>query len=466
MCNLQSFIGINVLYKLLRQPVNSQKELKSRENIINYFQSSEDNRVKIQYTLRKMLNRNQNICIDKHINISTITKKKLIIFKIIKLILFSTLASTIYFRNNILILCLTAELIGIIAINFHYYYTNQSNQYLYVINMIKCAYKIKKLNIDVINERYSELENSLTKFKGIKNKVTNSSLDNTDLRNLYLKMLRFITMSDLISNEEIHYLISNNNKEYEYLYNFIGEIDAFISVGFFRNSLDNYCMPEFWNKNKIYAVELSHPLLEKGVTNSININSSTLITGCNASGKSTFLRCVGVNLILSQTINTVCSDSFKTNFCNVITSMSLRDSLKKGDSYYIAEIKAIKRMIDISKKKGFFVFIIDEILKGTNTMERIAGGASILNFLSKDNTICFAATHDLELAHILNNRYKNYNFDGSIESDTITFDYKIKEGVSKKKNALDLLKKYNYDDVILDETEMRIDKFIKSKQWT
>ena len=372
---------------------------------------------------------------------------------------------TAYFKSAEIVSLLIFELIGILAINIYYYTRNSSNEYLNIINLIKCADTINKMNITPINERYINLKSSITSLKSLKRKVTNDCLGSTDLRNLYLKMIRIIDMSELIDNEEIHYVISNHNKEFEYLYNFVGEIDAFISVGFFRNSLDYYCIPTFSDSINIDAEDLYHPLLKNSVSNSINIDSSILITGCNASGKSTFLRSIGINLILSQTINTACASNLKITFFRLLTSISLKDSIKKGDSYYIAEIKAIKRMIDSSTLNSPFVFLIDEVLKGTNTIERIAGGSSILNFLSRPNKLCFAATHDLELCDILKDCYKNYNFDGYINNNDILFDYKIKPGMSERKNAIILLKKFEYENKILEDAKKRIDNFIKLKSW-
>ena len=144
---------------------------------------------------------------------------------------------------------------------------------------------------------------------------------------------------------------------------------------------------------------------------SISAKGGILVTGSNASGKSTFLKNIAINAILAQTIGTCVCSSYRAPFFRVLTSMALRDDLSEGDSYFIVEIKSMKRILDESQKNVPMLCIIDEVLRGTNTIERIAASSRILGSLVKEYVLAFAATHDIELTYILEGVYTNYHFE-------------------------------------------------------
>jgi len=144
--------------------------------------------------------------------------------------------------------------------------------------------------------------------------------------------------------------------------------------------------------------------------------------------------------------------------------MAVRDNIAEGDSYFIIEIKSLKRILDKVKETTCTCFV-DEILKGTNTIERIAASASILKYLHNIDCLCITASHDIELTHILSNEYDNYHFREYITDDGIHFDYKLKEGPSKTKNAIKLLHYMNFDSKIVEAAENMVNKFINFKTW-
>ena len=131
-----------------------------------------------------------------------------------------------------------------------------------------------------------------------------------------------------------------------------------------------------------------------------------LLTGSNASGKSTFLKTVALGAIMAQTINTCPADHYEACFFHICSSMALRDDLDSGESYYIVEIKSLKRILDQAGQYPLLCFV-DEVLRGTNTVERIAASTQILKSLGRKNLICFAATHDSELKELLKDSKKS-----------------------------------------------------------
>jgi DNA mismatch repair ATPase MutS len=146
--------------------------------------------------------------------------------------------------------------------------------------------------------------------------------------------------------------------------------------------------------------------------------------------------------------------------------MALRDDIRSGNSYYMAEIKSLKRILDMLKQEGAPVLcFVDEVLRGTNTVERIAASTQILRSLAKTKGICFAATHDIELTYLLK-EYDNYHFEESIEENDITFSYKLFKGPSSTRNAIKLLQVMGYDDRIVKEAEKMAADFLEKGSWT
>ncbi|MDB8794075.1 hypothetical protein PN290_00630 [Romboutsia sp. 1001216sp1] len=145
--------------------------------------------------------------------------------------------------------------------------------------------------------------------------------------------------------------------------------------------------------------------------------------------------------------------------------MALKDDIFSNESYYIVEIKSLKRIIDNSKKDIPCLCFVDEILRGTNTIERIASSCEVLSALYKSNTLCFAATHDIELTHILEDKFENYHFEETITNKDIKFDYKLHKGRSETRNAIRLLEFMGYDKNIVIKADEKAKNFLLSGKW-
>lgn len=187
--------------------------------------------------------------------------------------------------------------------------------------------------------------------------------------------------------------------------------------------------------------------------------------GSNASGKSTFLKAIAINAIFSQTIFLSTTKSYKGSYFKIYTSMALTDNLFKNESYFIVEIKSIKRILDKLDGQNPVLCCIDEVLRGTNTLERIAASSEILTQLADNNALCFAATHDIELGAILENCFINYNFSEDIIDGKIIFNYKINHGVARSKNAIKPLDLLGYSDELVKNANKRLDYFVKNGIW-
>jgi DNA mismatch repair ATPase MutS len=146
--------------------------------------------------------------------------------------------------------------------------------------------------------------------------------------------------------------------------------------------------------------------------------------------------------------------------------MALNDNLKAKESYYIVEIKSLKRIIEGLNNEIPCLCVVDEVLRGTNTIERISASSEIIYYFSKCNCICLCATHDIELTQILGNNVDNYHFQEFFDDDKIKFDYKIYSGKSETRNAIKLLEILGYEKKIVDSAEKRAELFANDGQWT
>jgi len=219
----------------------------------------------------------------------------------------------------------------------------------------------------------------------------------------------------------------------------IGELESLISFANLPNACSNMSTPIYTDdKNIIKAEEIGHPLLpnDKRISNDMAIDDNILIiSGSNMSGKTTFLRTVGINLCLAKAGSLVCANKFTFSNLNILTSMRITDDLNEGISSFYAELKRIKLIVDEAKKNQDILFLIDEIFKGTNSIDRLYGAKTVISKLSGLNTIGLISTHDLELCSLANSRIKNYSFSERYADNKIYFDYKIKEGKSETTNA-------------------------------
>jgi len=200
------------------------------------------------------------------------------------------------------------------------------------------------------------------------------------------------------------------------------------------------------------ATAVYHPLIENCVTNSIRVNDkSILLTGSNMSGKTSFIRTIGINAITALTLNTCFAEQFSMPGTRVYSAIRISDDLMNDKSYYFEEVLTIKEMIDKSGNGTPNLFLLDEIFKGTNTVERISAGKAVLSYLAKADNIVFVSTHDIELAELLKDEYVLYHFSEKVDHKTVDFDYKLKEGKLKNRNAIRILQINDYPDRIINE---------------
>jgi len=229
----------------------------------------------------------------------------------------------------------------------------------------------------------------------------------------------------------------------------IGEFEALSSFAGLAHDNPGWVFPEVNNGPPfLEAPSLGHPLInaDERVCNDASMpdpGSVMLITGSNMSGKSTFLRTIGVNLVLAYAGAPVCAEKMKCSFLKVYTKMQVHDDLEQKTSTFYAELKRIKMIIDATLDGKPVIFLLDEIFRGTNSEDRIYGTKAVIRNLSRSSTIGLLTTHDLELASLekeMPGLVKNFHFIDKIYNNKIHFDYRLRRGVSPSTNAVALMK--------------------------
>ena len=229
----------------------------------------------------------------------------------------------------------------------------------------------------------------------------------------------------------------------------VSEFEVLSSLAGFSYSNPSFTFPEIEEEPCIIDFRmLGHPLLrpERRVSNDFNLvgrGEIAMITGSNMAGKSTFLRTVGVNLVLALTGAPCCAASGRVSHMKVFSSMRTQDNLEEGVSSFYAELKKIEQLLKLIESGETIFFLLDEMFKGTNSQDRYKGGVSLIRQLNELNAFGIISTHDLELAKLSGNHLSvaNFSFNSEIQGDEMIFNYKLTEGICKDFNASELMRK-------------------------
>lgn len=465
-----SSAGEECLYKILRIVENDENKLKERDRLAEYFTSHKKETEKLQ-EIYYSLGRTKNISLTEFMSRLYELKEKSNIKHYILDILLGLSIVTLFIEPVIGIVFL----IIMIIINTIEYYNRKAEieSYFVCFKYLICMQESARLIIEENCEGIIEYTDKLSKICKILTPIRKGAvlLASTNMSGsiseIIMEYVRMITHVDIIKFNSMLRLTKGHSKDVEDLFSTLGYIEAMIAVASFRESLTYYAKPDFLEKGQagIYFTDIYHPLIEEPVVNSIEEDKCVLLTGSNASGKSTFLKTVAINAIFAQTIYTCTAKQYKTSYYCIYTSMALRDNLEGQESYYIVEIKSLKRILDCIDSGKKVICFVDEVLRGTNTVERIAASTYILKSLADNGAMCFAATHDVELTHILENVYANYHFQEEVRDDDVLFNYKLYAGRAVSRNAIKLLKVMGYDNGIIKNAELSAQKFLETGMW-
>jgi len=282
---------------------------------------------------------------------------------------------------------------------------------------------------------------------------------------------------DLLAYERIVSHIVTNRDDYRALYHAVGSLDAAFALASYRAARRQSCTalpdgttapgdmastpratgPDAEDPSRSSArprtlavVDIYHPLIEDAVANTVTLTvPGAIVTGTNMAGKSTFLRTIGISVLFAQTAGFAFAREYRAPRFRVISSIEKHDDLAEGKSFYYDEAERIYRMIEEVRTDVPALLLIDELLAGTNSLERESASIAILHYLADRNALTIAATHDVTIAGGVQDRYSLYYFTDGADENGLTFDYRIQEGVVRTRNAIKLLRLIGYpEDVI------------------
>lgn len=459
-CN--SSVGEEYLYYRLRHLrfQMSEEEMESFEKRISSIDVNEEERLNIQLLFAK-LGRCGKYSIFRYLDWLSSVKKRSVLFYWLFLLIYPICFILMYFEPSLGVLSIA--LVLAVRILLHVKERKEIEPYIvslsYMIRTFQFVDRISKNKTiqEIWPEESKRLKVLRKEIKGISSFYMLFLTDSGDsLWDGLMIYLNSLTGFDIIAFYGMLDKVDKYKAQMDEMISLLGRMESEISIASFRKSLPYYCVPDFTKSVSVSMEEVFHPMLEQPVANSFSIEKGMLLTGSNASGKSTFLKTVEISAILAQTIQTVPAQSYKAPFFRIFSSMSLRDSLESSESYYIVEIKAMKRIFDANVKTDVpLLCFVDEVLRGTNTIERISASAEILSEFSRSGIFAFAATHDLELTQILSDIYENYHFEELVSNDDVTFPYKLLKGPAETRNAIKLLRLMGYPEQIIEKAERR-----------
>jgi DNA mismatch repair ATPase MutS len=349
--------------------------------------------------------------------------------------------------------------------------------YLFILNLLIMGKFYKRIQIEIANAE--GIDKVISQYGLLLKKIEEESFHSQKLKDLQQKLtfkkenasVHLKTLSGLFSNMDtianlltaslfngtflfnlhvLKKLLNWKNEHAEALEDWlcvIGEFEMLNSLANFSYNNTEFVYPKLNTEFKIDFAELSHPLLnaKTRVGNEVAFHpqSFMILTGSNMSGKSTFLRSLGINMVLSGMGSVVCATEANVHPLPVLVSMRLSDSLSDSESYFFAEIKRLKQIMDELEGNAAFV-LLDEILRGTNSDDKRNGTIEVVKKVIAHKAIGAIATHDIEVC-LTTNEYPdiltNKCFEVEIENDELHFDYKLRDGICKNKSATFLMKK-------------------------
>jgi len=325
-----------------------------------------------------------------------------------------------------------------------YKYKNNINIYFKLLNLIVekdfNSNHLKQLKNNLLISKDENAADAVKKLSNIYDKISSRN-------NALFIIFNILLLWDYQCMIKFEKWRIKSGKDLKKWLNVVGEFEALNSVSSIIYDNPEWAMPSISDNNYIIKAEkLGHPLLsKKRVCNDITIDKNKnilLITGSNMSGKSTFLRTIGINLILSYIGAPVCAEKFECSLMQIFTCMRTSDNLENNISSFYAEILRIKRIVEEVQENRKVFFILDELFKGTNSIDRHDGATALIKQLGSDGGSGLISTHDLELCDLENtySKIKNYHFKEYYLNDELKFDYKIREGASTTRNAIHLIK--------------------------
>ncbi len=451
-------LGKKKLANCLSSPLLSINELEDRQKALSelaqkvrwrqFFGAKAQSHDEQDFKLLQVLSNHQTLPRKKLVNILikvlpviTLVSLILAVFQFLPWVFF-----TVLFLVNISVLGAWGKTIK----NFYQSFGNQS----------RILANYRELIIQVENEKFeSKYLQNLKDQLGCENHKASEiigQLQKTMSRFDYRANILFVLIAEPIFLWDLQciYKLDQWHSKYHdkisHWFDIIAEFDALSSLGNLNHIHPDWTEPTFRDEDFILSAKnLGHPIIksDKRIGNDFNMDGNgkiSIITGANMAGKSTFLRTIGVNMILAMNGCMVCAEEFEMQPISLYTNMRTTDNLQNEESYFFAELLRLQQMLERIKNGVPHFIIVDEMLKGTNSTDKLNGSKALVEQLTKLNANGLVATHDLKLTELANqfpDQIMNQCFDVRLTEDNLAFDYKLHKGVTSTMNATFLMKK-------------------------
>lgn len=452
--------GEQYLYHQLRTPAVTKEEYDSRDRLLRHLHSQENLRLRLQLILSKLGKRSAANTVEVFDPKSHGTGMLILAVCLVAALFASALLA--FFIEPVIFAFL--GLVVIVPL-FHHRRMKQMERdfgtVAYAVDMVSAWRRIRK-QVPEGEGAFSPAFYRAGEKTGIL-RFIGAGVAGDEL----LQVINSFLLLDIISYELTKNLLARLHDEIFVIHEGLGRIDAAVSVLSYRKSLREYCVPDmdFDGGRQISIKGLWHPLISDAVRNDADLDGPVLLTGSNASGKSTYLKAVMLCAVLAQSILTAPCGKYRAGVFHIYTSMAIRDNVVRGESYFIAEIKSLRRIFDAVDSGEAVLCAVDEILRGTNTVERVAASAELLRVLAGKGALCLAATHDIELCELLGGTYALYHFSERMEHGEIRFDFRLRPGPSRTRNAVGLLGVMGFPKALTENALRRIEAYEKTGNW-
>lgn len=455
----ETTIGQQYLYSKLIKPSLSIDELNSRKHSFDYFIKNESKRIETKIVLHKLEKSETNFIADLFSPTINVKKGKYAIY--LRILSFFAIISPFAFYFYPPIAIIMIFLFGI-NLMIHLIFRHNNNSKLktirQVFRLLKAVDKLETFALPINNKDIQNAKGGLNKFRNIYH-FLDFGIPLNDISSIVFYILDLIKAFFLT---EVHLLnfsyneLIKNKDALKAFFVYVGQIEMALCSASLKSDEDfTTCVPNSLNEDKVIMFEdITHPLVANCSSNSLTLTQkSAFITGSNMSGKSTFLRSVLINSILAQTLYLCFAKRFQLPIIKTFSSIKIADNLQAGTSYYFEEVNIIHEMVLHSNDKIKNLFIIDEIFKGTNSVERIALSKAILHYLNNNENIVIASSHDIELIKLLNNEFGQYHFTESVFDNQLHFDHKIQLGPLKTRNAIKIIEIEQFPPAIIEDAQ-------------
>lgn len=294
----------------------------------------------------------------------------------------------------------------------------------------------------------------------VKARLSTLSVDRSQLSELaaaFFGYLNMLFLMDIICFLRAVPALRRNREELRLLLEALGALDATMGLVRYLDEVPGgHAVPEFTANRDLDIAGACHPLLTRPVPNDLTLQDrSCLITGSNMAGKTTFIKTLGINILLGQTLHFCLARRARLPRLMVQSSIRRSDHLEAGQSYYLAEVDRLRQFVAAGPDDPPQVLLIDEIFRGTNTLERLAAATAVLGDLQKRHLVV-VTTHDLELGDALAGRFDLYHFSEQVVDGTFGFDFKLRPGPVYSRNAIRLLELRGFPAAITEEARSLI----------